>query len=68
MVDWVLPNAGVLIFLELTNASRDVCIIYMSPVRVLEQKHHVRRSFTLIKKNNNNNEYSKAVPDEMAFI
>ncbi len=65
MVDRVLPNAGVWTFLELTNASRDVCIIYMLPVRVLEQKHHVRRSFQLKK---NNNKYSKAAPDETAVI
>ncbi len=49
MVDWVLTNAGVLTFLELSNASRDVCIIYMLPVRVLEQKHRVRRRLTLKK-------------------
>ncbi len=54
MVDWVLPNAGLLTFIELTNASRDVCIIYMLPVRVLEQKHHVRCSFQLLKKTTTN--------------
>ncbi len=51
MVDWVLTNEGVLTFLELTNASRDVCIIYMLPVRVLEQKHRVRRRLTFKKTN-----------------
>ncbi len=51
MVDWVLTNHGVLTFLELTNASRDVCIIYLLPVRVLEQKHRVRRRLTLKKTN-----------------
>ncbi len=40
------------------TSSRDVCIIYMLPVRVLEQKHRVRRRLTF--KNN----YSKAPPDE----
>ncbi len=51
MVDWVLTNVGVLTFLELTNARRDVCIIYMLPVRVLEQKHRLRRRFTFKKAN-----------------
>ncbi len=50
MFDWVLTNGGVLTFLELTNASRDVCIIYMLPVRVFEQKHRVRRRLTLKKR------------------
>ncbi len=45
MVDWVLTNARVLTFLELTNASRDVRITYMLQVLGLEHKHHVRRSF-----------------------
>ncbi len=49
MVDCLLTNDGILTFLELTNASRDVCIIYMLPVRVLEQKHHVRRRLALKK-------------------
>ncbi len=59
----MLANDGILTLLELTNASRDVCIIYMLPVRVLEQKHCVRRRLTLKK-----NKYSKAPPEEMALI
>ncbi len=58
----ILVNAGVLSFLEFTNTSGDVCIIYMLPLRVLEQKHRVRRMLTL------KNKYSKAPQDEMALI
>ncbi len=50
MADCVLPNAGILTFLELTKVIRDVCIIYMLRVRVLEQKRHVALTSTPKKK------------------